>query len=185
MFTRLAASALVTAMTLFGLSVSAWALPDTDNCVQAQEDLDVALAAVLDLSPDLLGVNDTAAELTAPVLIVLKSSPLAGEGAQAVIQVAIDALAAVEVACADPTPTPTPEPTPEPTPPPDPQDGPFESCAEAEAAGADPPLFAGLDPGYSTRLDADLDGEACEDDDGFSQVGEIPQGGVATGGGPF
>jgi hypothetical protein len=36
----------------------------------------------------------------------------------------------------------------------------YRSCAEASAAGVTP-LHAG-DPGYSNRLDIDLDGIACE-----------------------
>lgn len=39
---------------------------------------------------------------------------------------------------------------------------PFRSCAEARAAGA-APLYAGQ-PGYSTKLDRDGDGVACETD---------------------
>lgn len=41
---------------------------------------------------------------------------------------------------------------------------PFRSCAEARAAGATP-VYAGQ-PGYSTKLDRDGDGVACETDGG-------------------
>jgi hypothetical protein len=40
------------------------------------------------------------------------------------------------------------------------QAAPYRSCAEAEAAGASP-LYAGQ-PGYSSKLDRDSDGVACE-----------------------
>ncbi|WNG95002.1 excalibur calcium-binding domain-containing protein [Mycobacterium sp. ITM-2016-00318] len=37
---------------------------------------------------------------------------------------------------------------------------PFRNCDQAEAAGA-APIFAGQ-PGYSSKLDRDVDGVACE-----------------------
>jgi hypothetical protein len=68
------------------------------------------------------------------------------------------------------TPAPAPEPTPpppepEPTPPP-PESEPtpeavsYANCDEVRAAGK-APLHEG-DPGYSTKLDRDKDGVACE-----------------------
>lgn len=186
--TRIALPPLAALTLLLAWGQTVYALPDGDPCVQAKADLEVALAAVLDLSPDLLGTTDTVEELTTPVLTALKVNPLAGEGAQAVIQAAIDAQAAVTAACVEtpePTPTPVP-PTPVPTPEPVPADvdPPFESCDEAEAAGVDLPILAGS-PAYSANLDLDSDGLACEQPvDGFDQVGEVPQGGIQTGGWP-
>ncbi|WP_067964924.1 excalibur calcium-binding domain-containing protein [Nocardiopsis trehalosi] len=65
----------------------------------------------------------------------------------------------------EPEPEPEPEPAPEqeaPAPLPDPvvPDVHYDTCADAEAAGA-APLYAG-DPGYGAHLDRDGDGAACE-----------------------
>ena len=64
-----------------------------------------------------------------------------------------------------PTPVYTPPPAPAYTPPPVQAEAPstgasYANCAAARAAGA-APLYAGQ-PGYSSRLDRDGDGVACE-----------------------
>nr|WP_205570476.1 excalibur calcium-binding domain-containing protein [Corynebacterium lactis] len=59
----------------------------------------------------------------------------------------------------DPAVAPAPEP-PAPAPAPAPESVYFGSCADAKAAGA-APLYAG-NPGYSSKLDRDGDGVACE-----------------------
>jgi hypothetical protein len=58
-----------------------------------------------------------------------------------------------------PTAPPVPDPGP-PVPAPTPPAGGYRNCADARADGA-APLYAGQ-PGYSTRLDRDGDGVACE-----------------------
>jgi hypothetical protein len=60
---------------------------------------------------------------------------------------------------APPAPAPTP-PTPPPAPAPTPPAGGYRNCTEARADGA-APLYVGQ-PGYSTHLDRDGDGIACE-----------------------
>ncbi|WP_222429796.1 excalibur calcium-binding domain-containing protein [Paenibacillus agilis] len=61
---------------------------------------------------------------------------------------------------------PAPKPQPKPEPKPEPKEEPkqefvyYKNCKAAKAAGA-APLYAG-DPGYSSKLDRDGDGVACE-----------------------
>jgi hypothetical protein len=82
-----------------------------------------------------------------------------------VTQAEHDAIGTVLAGCPDEpvptsgTPTPTPTPTPEPAPEPAPGAA-FANCAAARAAGA-APLHRG-DPGYSSAMDGDGDGTACE-----------------------
>ncbi|ANO12794.1 excalibur calcium-binding domain-containing protein [Mycobacteroides abscessus] len=59
-----------------------------------------------------------------------------------------------------PEPIPAPEPVPAPAPKPAPKTAYYPNCAAAKAAGA-APLHRG-DPGYSSKLDRDGDGVACE-----------------------
>lgn len=60
----------------------------------------------------------------------------------------------------DPQPIPDPEPVEEPVAEPEPVATSYGSCADVRAAGA-APIYAG-DPGYSSKLDRDGDGVACE-----------------------
>lgn len=75
-------------------------------------------------------------------------------------------------ACAPPEPTEDPEPpadeTPEPStePPAGDEDPPFETCAEAVAAGAIVPAVEGVNDSYQPDLDTDGDGTACEANEG-------------------
>ncbi|QGQ99998.1 hypothetical protein EHS13_07810 [Paenibacillus psychroresistens] len=75
----------------------------------------------------------------------------------------------IAVALKKSTPKPTPKATPKPTPktaliptsPPTQMDSVYyQNCTAVRAAGKDP-LYRG-DPGYSTKLDRDKDGVACE-----------------------
>ncbi|WP_237163528.1 excalibur calcium-binding domain-containing protein [Paenibacillus sp. BIHB 4019] len=63
-------------------------------------------------------------------------------------------------ATAKPTVKPTEKPTPEPTIEPVEEFVYYKNCSAVRAAGA-APLYEG-DPGYSTKLDRDRDGIACE-----------------------
>ncbi|MCU1604187.1 MAG: Excalibur calcium-binding protein [Modestobacter sp.] len=72
-----------------------------------------------------------------------------------------DAIDTVLAGCPDEPVPATGTPAPEPAPAPAPATGtPFANCAAARAAGA-APLHRG-DPGYSTAMDGDGDGTACE-----------------------
>lgn len=65
-----------------------------------------------------------------------------------------------EVAAAPAPPAPAPEPAPQPVPPPAAPAVSYANCDEARAASV-APLYRG-DRGYSSRLDRDDDGIACE-----------------------
>lgn len=141
---RFALPALIVVVTCAGWAQLAYAIPGSDACTAAKSTLNTKLAAVLQLSPELLGAADTPAELTPAVLAALKANALAGEGAQGVIQAAIAAHAAVVTACAPPptvtptpTPTPTPTVTPTPTPPPADDDADFDQVGEVPSGAID------------------------------------------------
>lgn len=77
------------------------------------------------------------------------------------------AASAAQAAAPEPEPEPEPEPAPveekpvvEPEPEPEPAQASYANCAEARAAGA-APIQRG-EPGYSSKLDRDGDGTACD-----------------------
>jgi len=91
--------------------------PDTQVCTDARAALDLRLAAVLDLSAEVLDGADETSDLTPGFLDSLLADDEAGEGAQVDIRAAITAWLAVDRDCAAPVPptTTTPPTTPPPT----------------------------------------------------------------------
>jgi hypothetical protein len=178
----LCTAAIVAAMLGSVGSASAQTGPDTKLCTDAKVALQVQVAAVLNLNPNVFPNNvlPAAGAVTAPLLNTVLADPDLGGGGQTVVKAAIAALAKVDEACKAPvvTTTVTPPPvTTTVTPPPTLTPGDID-CDDVSFAEAQRILKA--DPKDPNGLDFDRNGIACD------APSHVPggTGSVETGGGP-
>ena|SRR5687768_449417 len=159
---------------------------DTPACTAAESALEVALAAVIDLNPNVFPDDAVppVGSITAGLLNTVLEDDDLGEGGRAQVLVALAAFAAVDDACDEAPPTTTPPPTTTVTTTPPADDVSDVDCDEVSDLEAQRILDE--DPSDPNELDSDNDGVACEvevDVDVNNYV-RVPRGSVDTGGGP-
>lgn len=175
----------VAALPVLGVGLAAAQDDEPEACVAAKVELEAALKAALDLSPDVYPGNVVPSLGQLPGLLDdILADPDLGAGGRAVVQAAVAAQAKVKAACDTTPPTTTPPPpttTVPPTTTPAPDDD--VDCDEVSDKRAQEILDA--DKSDPNNLDEDGDGVACEED--VTIVRDrvvVPSGGVNTGGGP-